>query len=275
MTLVSRPDLSRRTALSKSVLLQFDGCPTQVWYSIHDPRPFVPIEKVTFGSALDAAVEVIAGYLRTGATIQMVRAMEAARWIVERDEIEVDLEEVEHAAERFVTDVAPHHDWSLAVTQRRITGTLEGLGEVDGHPDILLPGEVWDVKATVSKSPKDPRSVELGFYVLLQEQIEGKHVDRVGYMEWRRGAPHGGLKVGKWETPSLEVTDEFRRWTTEKAAAYVRAKKADEVLNRKAANPGNYSMTGGPAYKGRCADCVYNPANGGPCQLAWREEIPA
>lgn len=68
-----------------------------------------------------------------------------------------------------------------------------------------------------------------------------------------------------------QVTDEFRRWAYEGAAAFVRAKKADVVLNRKAVVPSNYSFSGGPAWPGKCAGCAYSPANGGPCARAYVE----
>ena len=56
---VERPDLSQRTALSKSVLTAFELCETKSWWGLHDPRPFITNEKVVFGSAVDAGVEVV------------------------------------------------------------------------------------------------------------------------------------------------------------------------------------------------------------------------
>lgn len=272
---VVREDLSKRTALSKSVLTEFDICPQKSWFGIHDPRPFVPIEKVTFGSALDAAIEVIVQYAAMGQEPDMTRAIAAAQWIADRDDVGVEVDEVAHAAARFVIDVLPRHGWSLAVTQRSVSAVIEALGECNGHPDICLPGEVWDVKATTGKKEKDPRSVELGFYVLLREAAGDDPISRVGYLEWRRGEPRGSLKTGKWVEPSFDVTDEFRRWTLAKAVQYVRAKRADRVLNPAGRPALNFTMTGGPAFAGACNGCVYNPASGGPCELAYQEEEAA
>jgi hypothetical protein len=262
-----------RTALSKSALSVFDICQQKSWFEAHDRRPFVPIEKVTFGSALDAAIEVVIGYARMGQPVDMGRALDAARFIIDRDETGTSLDEVAHATARFLADVLPERDWSHALTQVHIAVTLDGLGECDGHPDIIDGTEVWDVKATTGKSAKEPRSLELGFYAILREAETGVPVTRVGYMEWRRSAPHGSLREGKWVTPSVEVTPEFRRWSYERAAAYVRAKRADELLNRKAAEPRNWSFPGFAVRASFCTDCVYAPANGGPCALAYREEI--
>ena len=100
--IVERPDLSRRTALSKTVLTQFDLCPTKTWFGIHDPRPWVGSEKMTFGSAVDAGVEVIVKGLSSGQKPDLPRAFAAAAEVVERDAVEVVFSEVEDAIESFV-----------------------------------------------------------------------------------------------------------------------------------------------------------------------------
>ena len=74
-----------------------------------------------------------------------------------------------------------------------------------------------------------------------------------------------------WQIAEAPVTDELRRWAYEKSAAYVRARKADAVLNRNG-TANNYSMTGGPRFAGLCTDCPYNPALGGSCLIALQGE---
>lgn len=267
MTLVVRPDLSKRTSLSKSALVQFDLCQTKAWYSIHDPKPFVPSEKTSFGSAVDAAVEKVIEAVRDGQTIDRSLARAAAAEVIERDEAGVDLDAVDHAVAQFVTSVVPEFDFSGAATQVHLDVSLEGLGPTDGHPDIILSsGAVWDVK---TGNPKQTaRTPELGLYALLAEATTGEPVPEVGYVYYNRK-----LVSPKWGTVREPVTDEFRRWAYERAAAFIRAKRADETLNRKAAVPQNFSFPGAAAFPSLCLDCPYAPANGGPCALAYREEV--
>lgn len=262
--IAERPDLSKRTALSKSILTTFDLCETKTWLSIHDPRPFVPIEKVTFGSAVDAGVEVIVKGLSSGQEPDIHRAFAAAAEIVERDEVELVFTDVERAIEEFVPQVAGTFSWPLAVTQASITAEMDGLGECNGHPDIIFSdGAVWDVKT--SARAKDVPSLELGFYALLTEAASGTPTPFVGYMTWVR------VKKPYWQVAGVPVTDELRRWAYEKSAAFVRAKKADTLLNAKSESPLNYTMGGGPKFDGLCRDCPYNPALGGTCLIAMQE----
>lgn len=264
--IVVREDLSARTALSKSVLSQFDLCETKTWLGIHDPRPFIPNEKVVFGSAVDAGVEVMVKSLSSGQPVQMDRAYAAAAFVIERDQVELVFSDVEKALDDFERDVAPKFAWALSVTQASITAELEGLGECNGHPDIVMgSGSVWDVKT--SGRAKDVPSLELGFYALLMEAHSGIPVPSVGYLNWVR------LKKPYWQVAEAPVTDELRRWAYEKAAAFVRAKKADTALNAKTETPLNFSMGGGPKFDGLCSDCPYSPAFGGPCLIAVRGEV--
>jgi hypothetical protein len=266
--LVERPDLSQRSALSKSVLTAFDLCETKVWNSIHDPRPFIPGEKVVFGSAVDAGVEIIVKSVASGQPVQLDRAFAAAAFVVERDGVELVFSDVERAIEDFERDVVPKFDWALTVTQASITAELEGLGECNGHPDIIFgSGAVYDVKT--SGRAKDVPSLELGFYALLMEAHSGTPVPSVGYLNWVR------LKRPYWQIAEAPVTDELRRWSYEKAAAYIRAKKADAALNANADTALNFSMGGGPKFDGLCSDCAYSPAFGGPCLIAVRGESDA
>jgi hypothetical protein len=274
VTVGERPDLSLRTGLSKSVLTTFEWCETEAWWKLHLPLPFVTNEKVVFGSAVDRGVEVYMTAARAGITQDdtdlHARAFDAALQKMEEDEeIEVDHVEVRHALTSFHRDIIPSFDWAEARTQAAINLPIDGLGECDGHPDVILAtNAVWDVK---TGSPKQTaRTLELGFYALLVEAETGQAVPEVGYIFYNRK-----LQKPKWGVVREPVTDELRRWAYEGAAAYVRAKKADEALNAKAATPQNYSFPGGPAWAGKCAGCVYSPANGGPCARAYNEEIVA
>jgi hypothetical protein len=266
--LVVRDDLSNRTALSKSVLTAFELCETKSWWQLHDPRPFVPNEKVVFGSAVDAGVEVIVKYLSAGQVPHLLRATEAAAFVIERDDVAVDIVEVSHALAGFAADVAPKFYWPLSVTQSSITAELDGLGECNGHPDIVFgTGTIFDVKT--SSRAKEVPSLELGFYALLREAETGIPVPSVGYFNWVR------LKRPYWQIAEAPVTDELRRWSYEKAAAYVRARKADTLINAKTAAPQNYSFPGSAKFAALCGDCVYNPALGGPCRVALQAEEAA
>jgi hypothetical protein len=266
VALVTRPDLSQRTALSKSALQTFDLCQQKAWFSIHDPRPFVANEKVSFGSAVDAGVEVILTAARAGQTIEEARYMAAAEEIIARDDAGVSADEVGNALFMFGGAILPHVDWSFCRLQAHVNEDIAGLGEVDGHPDIILStNAVRDVKTAARAKPSDP-PLELGIYALLVEAETGKPVPDVGYYCWVRS------QKPYWQAIDYPVTPEYRRWTTERVAAFVRAKKADEVLNRKAQVPQNFSMPGAPAFRSLCDECPWNPALGGPCQLAFRGE---
>lgn len=270
MATVLRPDLSQRTALSKSAINAFELCQTKAWFEVHDRRPFAPNEKVSFGSAVDAAVEKVIEDIRDGRTIDEARAMVAAEEIVERDEAGVDLRAVESAVTKFVVSVAPEFDFSDVALQAHLNVELDGLGECDGHPDIILASNAaWDVK---TGAPKDTAiTPELGFYGLLIEATTGRTVPEVGYAFYNRK-----LQTPKWGLVRASFTDEYRAWAYERAAAFVRARGADKWMNdvaRPGRDPINYSFTGGPKFDGLCTDCVYAPANGGPCPMARREEV--
>ena len=261
---VERPDLMKRTALSKSVLSSFEMCQTKTWYSIHDPRPFITNEKVVFGSAVDAGVEVIVKALSSGQQPDLPRAFSAAAFIVEREDIELVFSEVEDAVESFLYDVTPALDFTRAVTQANVTATIPGLGECNGHPDIIMDdGSVLDVKT--SARAKMVPSLELGFYALLLEAT-GVAVPTVGYLNyvrlkkpyWHGYTKRAGDTMG--QPLVVPVTADLRSWAYARASAYVRARDFD---------PGqNVTMTGGPRFDSMCLDCPYNPALGGPCDIA-------
>lgn len=263
--LVERPDLSTRTALSKSVLTTFDLCQTKAFYQIHDPKPFVPNEKVTFGSAVDAGVEVILKYARSDQLPELKNATAAAEFIIERDETGVDILDVQFALATFCTSVLPKFDWAMCGLQVHLTATLEGLGECDGHPDIILADNtILDVKT--SARFKEVPSLELGFYALLAEEVDPtRKVPKVGYLNYIRA------KKPYWQIAETPVTEELRRWAYEKSAAYVRAKKADVALNARTDAPLNFSMGGSAKFPSLCADCPWSPVMDGPCLVSLNE----
>ena len=266
MTLVVREDLSQRTALSKSALTTFDLCQQQAWFDLHARKPLIVSERITFGSAVDAAVEQIATMLRDTGSVDMRKAMAAATEVVVRDDIEVDFDEIERAAERFVIEVAPRRDWSGVACQPTIDVEFPDLGIGNGHPDLVYADNAVDDVKTGKQAKPDVPTVELGYYALLVEAWTQKPVPSVGYLTWVRTSRPG------WQILNFPVTDELRRWTRERAGSYIRAKKADELLNRKAEIPRNFSFPGGPRFPSLCEGCQYNPANGGECVIAYRGE---
>jgi hypothetical protein len=261
MTLTVRPDLSARTTLSKSALVGFDMCPTKAWNDIRNRLPLIPQEKITFGSALDAGCEVILTYLRMGAPVDIQRAYAAAAEVVQRDDVALTFDDLEKALDLFVPSVAIHFDFAYARFQEHVrVEDLAGLGEADGHPDVWLKDRrVFDIKSAARAKSQEP-TLELGFYGLLCEAAEGEPVPSVGYWTWVRSSrPY-------WQMVEFPVTDELRRWTVEKAASYIRAKRADEVLNREAESPTNYTFTAGPMNRSLCGTCQYAPT----CAIAWK-----
>jgi hypothetical protein len=265
-----REDLSQRTGLSKSALTTADMCGQKAWLEIHHRAPFIRNPDVTFGSCVDAGAELAIRYARAGQEPEVDRMLEASEQVQERDGIEVHPEEVELALTRFVADVLPTRDWSHARTQVHLHVPLFGWGDVDGHPDVILPGEVDDVK-TSKRSKDTARTVELGLYGLMVEEETGEPVLQVGYVTWVRR-----VRTPAWEWTVAEFTDELRIWTRERVSAYVRAVRADELLNRHAAEPINWSFPAGPRNGGLCASCQYNPQFNPPrpCAQAVIEPLP-
>jgi len=210
--------------------------------------------------------------ISSGQQPDLPRAFAAAAWIVKREPVEMVFGQVEDAIESFLYDVVPRIDFAGAVTQASITATIPGLGECNGHPDIIMSdGSVLDVKT--SGRAKTVPSLELGFYALLLEAT-GATVPTVGYVNFvrlRKPYWHGYTrKAGEtMGTPLIvPVTDDLREWTYRKAEGYIRAAKADEMMQVEGLDRVNYSMVGGPKFDGLCGDCPYNPALGGPCAIA-------
>lgn len=274
MTLtVERPDLEKRDArkvISKSFLVSADLCGQKAFLSIHDPRPFRPIEKVTFGSALDAGVELAIAAIRSGQPIPLNRVGEAAAYVADRDGIAIEPEEVVRAVERFEYEIAPHYDLTSALTQHPIRVEIDGLGDVDGHPDVILPSGIYDVKSSERAKPADAAATsytELGLYGLMRERETGIPVPELGYWTWVRS------KRPYWQNVVSPFTDAMRRISFARAAGYVRALEADQVLNAGVIRPVNGTFPHGPKFPSLCSDCQFAPWNEGPCEMAGMEEV--
>ena len=254
MTVVTRPDLSARTMLSKSAVVGWDMCATKAGYELTERRPLILTEKISFGSALDAATEVLIVGRREGWTEKRVLAgaEDAIAQITERDGIPLPESELGVAVRGFWNDVMPTRDWSDVATQPEVTAHIAGLGDVQGHPDVVLVGEPWDVKS--SRYKKDLPSVELGLYAILLEEAYGTEVRQAGYFTWVRG-----YAKPRWEIQPWEITSEARRWTWARVRQYAQARDAG-------------AFYGAPKYPQLCDGCQYNPAAGGPCQIAWNGE---
>lgn len=249
----ARPDLSERTVLSKSAVTGWDLCPTKAGFEMTARRPLIPNEKISFGSALDAATEAVIVATGKGWTDELIgnAAMNAIGFVQERDGIEIDVDQLYRAVDGFRAEIMPRFDWSSVETQPEIVADIPGLGEVQGHPDIVLGNAVWDVKS--SRYKKDIPSVELGLYAILLEEARGIEVTTAGYLTWVRSGR------GRWEVQPWQITSEARRWTWARVNQYARAVETG-------------SFFGAPKFPGLCADCQYAPANGGPCEIAWNGE---
>jgi hypothetical protein len=114
---------------------------------------------------------------------------------------------------------------------------------------------------TAKRMRDTAKTLELIVYALMVEEETGKPVPEVGYLVWVR------LKTPLWRTITTYVTDDLREWAYQRAAAYIRATRADAMLN-KGREPINWTFPGG-AINGRfCDGCRFNPLYGGPCRMA-------
>lgn len=158
------------------------------------------------------------------------------------------------------------HDWAYCRTQANIHVQLRDLGEVDGHPDIILASnEVDDVKTSQSMR-KTARTIELILYALIVEEEAGRPVPEVGYLVFVRTS-------GVWREVRTFVTDEMREWAYQRTAAFVRAQRADDMLNKgrevgTSHPPINWTWPGGPTNAMFCDGCRFHPLFGGPCEMA-------
>lgn len=274
---VVRDDLSRRDPrerISKSFVRLTETCGERAWRSIHDPRPWTPPEKVSFGSAVDTGVEVIITYLRAGQAPDMSRALAAAMERVHLDPNPPERDEVWEALDAFYTwpVVRDDHDFAFCATQPHIRLELPGIGEVDAHPDLILAqpfdlGEkVVDIKTGKVSKPVTAAATsftELGFYALLREAETGHRVGSVAYWTWVRS------RKPYWQEVAAPVTDHMLTVARHRVAAVARALEADALLNDGMAIPTNSVFVSPPRYG--CTDCEHHPAAGGGCEVA--EEI--
>jgi hypothetical protein len=287
-----REDLSQRTGLSKSALTTFAICPQKTFQRKYHPMPFIGKPKVTFGSCVDVAVEILAKCARAGIELDFDVAMAASREKSDLDVIEVDQAEVEFAIRSYAADVMPHFDWTFCRTQARIHLPLFDWGEADGHPDLIFSSNaVWDNK-TSAYPKKTAKTIELGYYALQVEEETGRPVPEVGYLnfvrdggywqgfgsdalgerELKSGPRKGQMIPTGHQIPSVYVDDEFRRWTRAVVSGYVLADRTDDLLNGKqlamGREPLNFAFGGQPVNWSFCSDCEYNPLFGGSCLLA-------
>lgn len=207
---------------------------------------------MTFGSAIDAAVEIAIVALRSEQAIPIDRCLAAAAEVALRDDNPVDLDEIELAAEQFGVTVAPQFDWRTAKTQPTIRVSIDGLGECEGHPDIIVGSTVLDVKA--SGKAKNPESIyfapELGFYVALRERETGEPLERVGYLTWIR------VKRPLWQVLIVDVTDDLRAEGMAHARRQIQRRRLIDTVAAKNANPTDYFA--GPRFDSKCLDCAWN-----------------
>lgn len=258
-----------RRYISKSFVQTADICGQRAWYQIHDPRPWVAPEKVTFGSAVDAGVEAIVKALSKGEAPDLPTAHDAAMLRVESDENVPDEDEVLLALKHFVAwPIVAATDWKGALTQPHLRLELPGIGEVDAHPDLFVGDGIVDIKTSArAKHPSAAATsyTELGLYALLYEAAVGERPETVAYWTYVRSArPY-------WQAVDAPVTDHLLSVARHRVAAVARAIEADGVLNDGMAVPTNSVFVNGPRFG--CGDCAWHPGAGGPCQ--WAEEEAA
>lgn len=260
---------SARDYISKSFVAQVEACGQKAWRSIHDPRPWVAPEKVTFGSAIDSGVESIIKALRDGSEPDLELAQHEAMLRVDGETNPPDPAEVATALRRFAEWSVVHEvAWAGAVLQAHLRLELSGIGPVDAHPDLLLAsgdriGCVVDVKASSRAKPANAAATsytELGLYALLVEADTGRAPDSVAYWTYARTARPW------WQEVRADVTFAMLRGAQSRVAAVARAIEADALLNDGVAHPTNSVFVTGPRYG--CGDCQYRD------DCDWREEEP-
>lgn len=249
--IVTRPDLSKRTSLSKSEIGTGTWCELSGYHARINPRPWSPTPEMTFGSALDAAVEIAVVALRSGQAIPIDRCLAAAAEVALRDEAEINLDEIEIAVEQFGAVIAPAYDWSQAKTQHTIRVEIDGLGECEGHPDLILGDLILDVKAAGRAKNEDDIyfGSELGFYALIRERETGDPVRHVGYLSWLR------LKKPMWQVLVVEVTPDLLAEAVTRARRQLHLRKLADTVAARGADP--VLFFAGPKFDKKCLDCVF------------------
>jgi len=256
--------------LSKSFLTGLDWCQRESWFDMWQRRPWIPKEAVAFGSAVDEGLQVVIKAMASGQAPDMDRALEAAAASMNEAGIAVDASGVQQAIEAFpALDI----DWSYALVQHTIDIEVDELGKVNCHPDIILgDGSVLDIKTSKKSKPRWAAAQsykELAFYGYLREQETGVPVPRVGYLTWVRSSRPG------WQVLMADLTAEMKHKAFVIARDEVRKLAIDARINEGRDEPINAIYTQGPAWPGKCADCAYSPAFGGPCEIAEEERKTA
>lgn len=273
--LVVRDDLSKRDPrrhLSKSFIAQTHNCGQRAWFSIHDPRPWVAPEKVTFGSAVDAGVEVIVKALERGEQPDVNDAWDAARLRVDGETNTPNDLEVFAALASFAEWSVVHEvHWPGTVTQPHIRLELDGIGEVDAHPDLLLPqgyedprvGTIVDIKTGKAAKPANAAATsytELGLYALLVRETEKPPYPPMSVAYWT----YVRSKKPWWQEVVAPVTPHLLSVARHRVAAVARAIEADALLNDGVTTPTNSVFVAPPRFG--CSDCQYSP------DCTWAEE---
>ena len=249
-----------RKSLSKSFMA--NACGEKAWFDIHAPRPWVPNEAATFGSAVDAGCSHIIASIRSGQPADMDTALKAAAEVMLGSAEPVDATGVQNAIEAFV---AIPFDWTFCKIGMKAGSTeaftmrleLDGVGGVSAHPDIVLRDHsIWDIKTSKRKKSEDAAAVsysELGFYAICYEALTSETVPEVGYLTWTR------TKTPGWQQVFAPVTDEMRD------RAYATARRWAAAI-RDSSPEINNTFTYGPKYG--CGGCQYHPSMGGACEIA-------
>jgi hypothetical protein len=259
-----------REFMSKSFLTTAELCGQKAWFDIHRKKPFPVVERVVFGKAVDAGVQVVIAGVNAGhASDDISELVDATIFKVLEDEErraenagidpgpieQVVVDDVRTAVLQFQFEVLRQFDFAFASTQHEIRLELEGVGMIDAHPDIILrDNSIFDVK-TASRAKASTAASgsvrELGFYAVAREREVGRLVPTVGYITWVRSTrPY-------WQIVTATVTDELRRASLAVAQMTKRALIADERMNADAVKPENWSFASGPAFSGLCSDCQH------------------
>ncbi len=249
--LVVRPDLTTRTALSKSEISLGEWCGIQGFYARTAPRKWIVTPDMTFGSCIDAAVELAITALRAGQPIPVDKCLAAAAEVALRDEAEVNFDEVEEAIHQFGVVIAPMYDWSNALLQHTIRVNIDGLGDCEGHPDIIVGDLILDVKAAGKAKTEDGIyfSPELAFYALIRERETGDPVRHVGYLVWVR------TQRPKWQPIVVPVTADLLAEGMTHARRQVHQRKLIDTVFAKGADPAEFF--GGPKFDTKCLTCAW------------------
>lgn len=249
--LVTRPDLTTRTALSKSEISTGEWCGIQGFYARTQPRKWNVTPEMTFGSAIDACVELAVKALRAGQAIPHEIFQRVGAEIAVKDDNPVDLDELTKAMRQFENAVAPMFDWSNALLQHTISVEIDGLGACEGHPDIICDDLILDVKAK-DKSVNENAirfSSELPFYAVIRMRETGDPITRIGYLVWVR------TQSPKWQAVTVDVTDDVLAEGMARARRQVNLRRLIDTVASRGADPAEFFK--GPAFDSKCLTCAW------------------